>query len=152
MLTRPAANPTGAAICANVIQSNILQHARRVGAYVHCAKLCEVDTSVLVDHLLSGTLPGNTLHLCETNRLPETSHTRCYVPVVRDSSANMQLLHLGALARLQHEDPATLKPQTPCKPCSRCRHSASSNRPIRTATATSVKMVCAYRSWQLLCT
>ena len=121
--------------------------AKRVGCYVHCPRLREVDTGRLLHillergarrprgstrhrHIIAGALQLFSLFAQRVHRAPTRagsvmllgcggrracrsiarthtgaaagpltgSSSRCYVPLVQDSSSNMQLLHLGAFS------------------------------------------------------
>eukprot|EP00242_Pyramimonas_sp_CCMP2087_P008408 CAMPEP_0198213616 /NCGR_PEP_ID=MMETSP1445-20131203/28968_1 /TAXON_ID=36898 /ORGANISM="Pyramimonas sp., Strain CCMP2087" /LENGTH=211 /DNA_ID=CAMNT_0043888283 /DNA_START=258 /DNA_END=893 /DNA_ORIENTATION=+ len=59
-----------------LISSEIFKNARTVGIYVHCAKLREVDTSRLLESVL--TDPSK----------------KCFVPLVKEEAALMHMLHI----------------------------------------------------------
>ncbi|KAK9840797.1 hypothetical protein WJX81_005339 [Elliptochloris bilobata] len=71
-------------IAEHVLASSFFQRAERIGVYIHCAQLREVDTRPLLRALLS-----------------EGSQARCYVPLVEDKDSNMRLLHLESLDGLR---------------------------------------------------
>lgn len=132
------AGTPGAAICANVLQSNVLRGARRVGVYVHCDKLREVDTSPLLDHLLSGTHVADFQH-----NVPSWPR---HFSVLRTSRARQQRQHATAAPRwvvlrcCSHQHSVSV--QTPSTTCSRCHHSTSWSRLPATATDSLAKTVC----------
>ena len=64
-----------------MLGSGLLGRCARVGLYVHCAKLREVDTTALLNEVLGGNAPR-----------------ACYVPIVDDNDSNMRLLRISAPA------------------------------------------------------
>jgi 5-formyltetrahydrofolate cyclo-ligase len=64
-----------AAAAAHLLSADFMRQARRVGVYVHCARLREVDTGAVLAAALAGG-------------------ARVYVPRVQDSDANMHFLHI----------------------------------------------------------
>lgn len=69
-------------ICSQVLAWPPFSSATRIGVYVHCERLREVDTSVILSSAL------------------DSLGKRCYVPVVEDKSSNMKLLHIEGLTDL----------------------------------------------------
>ncbi|CAK0785970.1 hypothetical protein CVIRNUC_009183 [Coccomyxa viridis] len=64
------------AICGHLLKAPFFTSSTRLGIYLHCAALREVDTALLVDAAL------------------HRGDAKCYVPLVLDQAANMRLLHL----------------------------------------------------------
>ena len=56
-----ASHHSGRRVVAKVVDSRLLDTAKRVGVYLYCPTLREVDTSDLVDRLLA---PGTPCNIC----------------------------------------------------------------------------------------
>ncbi|GAX76372.1 hypothetical protein CEUSTIGMA_g3818.t1 [Chlamydomonas eustigma] len=69
-------------ICKAALGCPAISNASNLGLYVHCSRLREVDTSLILNSVLGA--PGK----------------RCYVPLVEDKDSNMKLLHIGSLSDL----------------------------------------------------
>ncbi len=102
-----SAAAAGQRITERVLASDFFQQVERIGVYVHCARLREVDTRPLLAALLAkGAHRHFLVHraaLAEPDAAPRCcagSRARCYVPLVEDRQSNMRLLHLGAAYRL----------------------------------------------------
>ena len=96
----------GQRITERVLASAFFQQVERIGVYVHCARLREVDTRPLLTALLAeGAYRHCIVHhaaLAEPDAAPcrcVGCRARCYVPLVEDRQSNMRLLHLGAAHR-----------------------------------------------------
>jgi hypothetical protein len=101
-----SAAAAGQRIMERVLASAFFQQVERIGVYVHCARLREVDTRPLLAALLAeGAHCRCFVHhaaLAEPDAAPRCctgSQARCYVPLVEDRQSNMRLLHLGATHR-----------------------------------------------------
>ncbi|KAK9902126.1 hypothetical protein WJX75_005309 [Coccomyxa subellipsoidea] len=74
-------------IAGHVLDADFFQRSQRVGVYIHCAPLREVDTTKLV------------------TAVTQAGDKRCYIPVVQDREANMRLVHLDTLDDLKPASP-----------------------------------------------
>lgn len=84
------------AIAHHVLQSHIFHQRKWLGIYLHCAKLREVDTTLVVKAALE-----------------DGSNKECFVPLVEDQRANMKLLHLDSVDGLVAVPPFNiLEPQS----------------------------------------
>ena len=68
-------------ICTSLLTWPPFVHASRIAIYVHCERLREVETTILIQAALG-------------------SGKRCYVPVVEDKCSNMKLLQIEELTDL----------------------------------------------------
>ncbi|KAL0018622.1 hypothetical protein WJX79_002051 [Trebouxia sp. C0005] len=87
------------AIAQNVLQSQLYHNSKTLGIYLHCAKLREVDTTLIVAAAVKAG-----------------SNKECFVPMVEDQKANMQLLHLDSLEGLVPVPPFSILEPTPTYP------------------------------------
>jgi len=94
VVTQDSMAAESAQINAQVTSASWFQDAARLGIYVHCARLREVDTSSLL---------ATALH----------AGKRCYVPVVQDNDSNMKLLHLDELSALSPVPPFGIMEPSP---------------------------------------
>jgi 5-formyltetrahydrofolate cyclo-ligase len=89
--------PAGQAIAAEVLQLPAFASSSRVGIYITCERLREVDTGAILAAALQ-------------------QGKRCYVPLVKDSNANMQLLHIDGLQDLHPAPPFGILEPAPSTP------------------------------------
>lgn len=87
------------AIAQHVLQSRLFHNSKTLGVYLHCAKLREVDTTLIVAAAVKAG-----------------SNKECFVPLVKDQKANMQLLHLDSLEGLVPVPPFSILEPKPTYP------------------------------------
>ena len=73
------------------MKSELFSTSKRVGVYVSCARLREVDTRAILSSLLA-------------------SDKRCYVPLIRPGRGNMELLRIDAVADMVPNKMSILEP------------------------------------------
>ncbi|EIE18577.1 5-Formyltetrahydrofolate cycloligase [Coccomyxa subellipsoidea C-169] len=85
-LTAAQMHSESSQIADHILKADFYQRCKRIGVYIHCAPLREVDTSKLVTAVTE-------------------ADKRCYIPVVQDREANMRLIHLDTLEDLKPAPP-----------------------------------------------
>ncbi|BDA48163.1 5-formyltetrahydrofolate cyclo-ligase [Coccomyxa sp. Obi] len=86
-LTAEQMHSESSLIAQRVLEADFFKASRRVGVYIHCAPLREVDTTQLV------------------SAVTQAEDKRCYIPVVQDRDSNMRLIHLDTLDDLKPAPP-----------------------------------------------
>ena len=91
---------TGRQAVQRLLASSALASSRRVGVYVSCDRLCEVNTGELLRFLLR---PGACDRSCRAARrltsaaLHSGSVQHCFAPLVGAAAAQMEFYRLGAV-------------------------------------------------------
>ncbi|KAK3241681.1 hypothetical protein CYMTET_48578 [Cymbomonas tetramitiformis] len=80
------------AICNQVLGGEFYKNARRIGVYLHSAKLREVDTSIIVEDIL------------------KRSDKCLFAPLVLDNASNMKMLQIEQLDDLVKSSYGILEP------------------------------------------
>ncbi|KAK9857956.1 hypothetical protein WJX84_011838 [Apatococcus fuscideae] len=75
-------------IAARILEADTFGRSRRLGIYIHCAQLREVDTGLILKAALA-----------------KEPACKCFVPVVEDRNSNMRMVHLDDMDGLEAVPP-----------------------------------------------